>query len=266
MQSASGPTGGPTDSEPAEDETREHADERTSGDLSAALSLLTDVMGELVEEGRKAARELPSLAVRLPIRGLNLALVVAERSRAQRDDLRRRAEAVVGLVQALRGSTHAAVDDEAEQFLAAARDAQAREESGRPADFYDHPGAVVTDLAARAAAGKRASASGAADVADVPAGELPLAGFDNMSLGALRSRLPRLDAAGLRQLLAHERVHGQRAQVVTMLENRLAKVEAGTAPARKAAPRKAAARKANAPDGRKAQAAAEEFGSNSPHP
>jgi hypothetical protein len=56
--------------------------------------------------------------------------------------------------------------------------------------------------------------------------ELPLADFDHMTLGSLRGRLRRLDAPALEQLLAYERAHAHRVAVVTMLENRLAKVGA----------------------------------------
>jgi hypothetical protein len=60
----------------------------------------------------------------------------------------------------------------------------------------------------------------------LPADELPIEDFDHLTLGSLRARLARLDAVELGQLLAYERAHANRANVMTMLENRIAKVRA----------------------------------------
>lgn len=54
--------------------------------------------------------------------------------------------------------------------------------------------------------------------------ELPLDDYDHMTLGSLRARLPRLDAVALVQLLDYERAHAHRLPVLTMLENRIAKL------------------------------------------
>jgi hypothetical protein len=152
------------------------------------------------------------------------------------------------------------------------------------------PGAA-TEVAARA---EQAAESDRVIPGDqLSAAELPLTDFDQLSIGTLRSRLPRLDRDQLVQLLAYERAHADRLQVVTMIENRIAKVEhdaGGTQPAtarpRKATAKKAAAKPAKrakkaasatpggtdldrpvaAPDETSAQEAAEDFGSNSPHP
>jgi hypothetical protein len=54
--------------------------------------------------------------------------------------------------------------------------------------------------------------------------ELPLDDYDHLTIGSLRARLPRLDAIALAQLVDYERVHANRLPVLTLLENRLAKV------------------------------------------
>ncbi|HWL35459.1 MAG TPA: hypothetical protein VNQ77_04635 [Frankiaceae bacterium] len=54
--------------------------------------------------------------------------------------------------------------------------------------------------------------------------ELPLADYDHLTLGSLRARLPKLDAVALVQLLDYERSHAHRLPVLTMLENRIAKI------------------------------------------
>ncbi|HEX8002325.1 MAG TPA: hypothetical protein VF519_06485 [Mycobacteriales bacterium] len=54
--------------------------------------------------------------------------------------------------------------------------------------------------------------------------ELPLEDYDHLTLGSLRARLPKLDAVALVQLRDYERAHAHRLPVLTMLENRLAKI------------------------------------------
>lgn len=54
--------------------------------------------------------------------------------------------------------------------------------------------------------------------------QLPLEDFDHLTLGSLRARLPRLDAVALVQLRDYERAHANRLPVLTMLENRIAKL------------------------------------------
>jgi hypothetical protein len=54
--------------------------------------------------------------------------------------------------------------------------------------------------------------------------ELPLADYDHLTLGSLRARLAKLDVVALVQLRDYERAHGHRLPVLTMLENRIAKV------------------------------------------
>ena len=64
----------------------------------------------------------------------------------------------------------------------------------------------------------------AAPGATLPHDQLPLEDFDHLTLGSLRARLPRLDAVALVQLLDYERTHAHRLPVLTMLENRIAKI------------------------------------------
>jgi hypothetical protein len=59
------------------------------------------------------------------------------------------------------------------------------------------------------------------------AADLPVAGYDELSLASIRARLRYLDAKQLRILLEHEKSASNRADVVTMFERRLAKIESG---------------------------------------
>jgi hypothetical protein len=56
--------------------------------------------------------------------------------------------------------------------------------------------------------------------------DLPVPGFDKVSLPSLRSRLRNLDAAQLRALADYERATANRADVLGMLERRIAKLQA----------------------------------------
>jgi len=64
--------------------------------------------------------------------------------------------------------------------------------------------------------------SGAPDVGSHS--ELPLADYDHMTLGSLRGRLRSLNVAQLVQLRHYEKAHADRLPVVTMLDNRIAKL------------------------------------------
>jgi hypothetical protein len=56
--------------------------------------------------------------------------------------------------------------------------------------------------------------------------DLPVPGYDGLSLPSIRARLRGLDTAQLRLLCEHEKSGANRADVVTMLERRIAKLEA----------------------------------------
>lgn len=58
-----------------------------------------------------------------------------------------------------------------------------------------------------------------------PSAALPIGGYDDLSLPSLRARLRNLGAADLRDLIAHERSHANREDVVAMFERRIVKLE-----------------------------------------
>jgi hypothetical protein len=61
--------------------------------------------------------------------------------------------------------------------------------------------------------------------------DLPLADYDELPLGVLRSRIRSLDIDQLRDVVAHEREHGNRVPVLEVLEARLEELEQGAEPA-----------------------------------
>ena len=58
------------------------------------------------------------------------------------------------------------------------------------------------------------------------AGGAPLPNYGELSVASLRARLRNLDLTQLRQLAAYEKAHAARAEVMTMFERRIVKLEA----------------------------------------
>jgi len=94
--------------------------------------------------------------------------------------------------------------------------------------------ATASPVATPAAAAPAAAAPAVAP-AEAPAPEaaarqggaaaLPVPSYDELSIASLRARLRSLDAAQVRDLLDYERAHASRANVITMFERRIAKLE-----------------------------------------
>ena len=67
----------------------------------------------------------------------------------------------------------------------------------------------------------------AAEPAAAAEAALPVAGYDQLSVASLRARLRVLDVTQVRTLLDYEKAHQNRADMVTMFERRIAKLEQG---------------------------------------
>ena len=64
----------------------------------------------------------------------------------------------------------------------------------------------------------------APEAAPVTAAALPLANYDELSIASLRARLRNLSADQLTVLIAYEKSHADRADVISMFERRIAKL------------------------------------------
>ncbi len=93
---------------------------------------------------------------------------------------------------------------------------------GRTGVVKDHRGPASAQGTAGPPAATSAAANGQA--AAPHAAELPVPNYDGLSLPSLRARLRTLDEAQLTQLVRYERAHAARADVVSMFENRIAKL------------------------------------------
>ena len=80
--------------------------------------------------------------------------------------------------------------------------------------------------AAPAAVPEPAAAAEPVVAAEPAAAAAPLPNYDELSVASLRARLRNLDVAQVRQCAEYERAHAARAEVLTMFERRIARLEA----------------------------------------
>jgi hypothetical protein len=196
---------------------------------------------------------LPRRAQQLPLTAISLGLQAWERSRGLREfALRRGNEALqiaahtplgrllpqqvhdddadaeaARIVADARGATQAAAPKPAPTPTPKAQPAP----KGQPAPKAEPPAAQSE--AAREVGAPGAVAHEVEEIAeklhvDAPASrdDLPIPDFDNISIGSLRARLRALSVEDLVVLRAWEEAHANRLNVITTLDNRIAKVAA----------------------------------------
>lgn len=170
---------------------------------STAIGLLVASLRNAARLPRQAAR-FPMEAARRPVRAarrVTAALPVPEAVRREYDAL---AERGVAAVARLRPPA------------ASQEPAPAAADAGAPGTAAD----VVQQ------AEDRARADGVESGAGLDHDNLPLPDFDHLTLGSLRGRLRRLSLAELIQLRGYELAHANRLPIVSMLDNRIAKLAA----------------------------------------
>jgi hypothetical protein len=119
------------------------------------------------------------------------------------------------------GDTRLSTDDV--EAAVADLTAAAADAASAPAPAQD---VEPVDIVTRAAvAAEEAAADDSLPV--VARDELPIEDFDHVTAGSLRGRLRRLGLPELRTLRTYEQEHGSRLPILTLLENRIAKLEAG---------------------------------------
>jgi hypothetical protein len=97
------------------------------------------------------------------------------------------------------------------------------DEAASPAASAAPAAAAAAPEPAPCAGAGRGRACGAAEPVAAAA---PLPNYDELSVASLRARLRNLDVAQVRQLAEYERAHAARADVLSMFERRIAKLEA----------------------------------------
>jgi hypothetical protein len=217
--------------------------------VAAALGIVPTILD--------SARRLPGKAAQIPVLAVSTALTALETARKEYDELAGRGERLVGR---LRGGSFDVLEDRVEDLV-----------QGTPLatpydvveDVVDDTVAKVTELLDRAASPKSSvkkvqrvetaatpdvvttveAVAAAVDTPEVTAhDDLPLPDYDHMTLGSLRGRLRSLSVEELVRVRDYEKAHAHRLPVVTLLDNRIAKLAADAAAApKKSAPRTKAA-------------------------
>jgi hypothetical protein len=158
------------------------------------------------------------------------------------------APAVAKAGQAVKDTTKRAKDRaEATRAVEAVQDTlpEAEQPKGVPTPKATEPDTTRVDTAATpdvVQAVEQVAGTTPAPSAD----ELPLPDYDHMTLGALRGRLRSLDVPQLVALRAYEKSKADRLPVVTMLDNRIAKLAAGEGTATGNAPAEPSAKASTA--------------------
>ena len=226
-----------------------------SKNVAAALGLLPTVLG--------GVRRLPGKAVQLPVIAVGTALSGLDAARREYDDLAERGERLLGR---LRGISLDELEHKVEDTLlrngsAANAKAAVQEATAQVADQAEAAASVTAAVAKAAApvqetlpvgqpAPARVDSAATPEVVeqvekiahnvDAPLitdhDELPLPDYDHMTLGSLRGRLRSLDMQQLVQLRDYEKSKADRLPVVTMLDNRIAKLSNGESSPTGAAP------------------------------
>jgi hypothetical protein len=214
--------------------------------VAAAIGLVPTVLG--------GVRRRPAKAVQLPVMAVGSALAGVDAARREYDDLADRGEK---LIARLRGTSLDSVEEvgktaaravsningastaNAKQAVQAdAVKAKEREAANKavqqtlegtetpavkPTAPVRHDSAATPDVIEQV---EKIAGNVAAPLITDPS-ELPLADYDHLTLGSLRSRLRSLDMQQLVQLRDYEKSKADRLPVVTMLDNRIAKLANG---------------------------------------
>jgi len=199
--------------------------------MTPPLPLPVRVAAGLVATAVEQARDLPRLALELPVTAVSQALQASMRVQQKVTELAIKGDRVLGVGPPIEDEpAWATFDDDAP----ARRNGRAGDEPTkvttlRSVDLFAAPGPVEPVPAAPAPA--PAPAPGATTPpAPSPApedGPRVLPGYGSLTIPQLRGKLRHLGVDDLRALLAWEQAHGDRPPYVTMLSNRIAAVTEG---------------------------------------
>jgi hypothetical protein len=169
----------------------------------------------LVALGAASLRAAPDLAARIPVRAAGAALVAAERAQHELDALLVRGAELRGTLEGLLAGRLLGppiVEDEPAEVdpfdLLLLGDPVEDDVTEDPVPRS--PLVVVAPTVTAVTA---------------PADGLPVEGFDELSLGVMRAKVRLLGIAELETLLDHERTHGRRDGVLSLLETRIAQLQ-----------------------------------------
>jgi len=221
--------------------------ERLVGKLRGEASELTDeveervgtvVSGPFGESAAERARRFTETAAAGVTGAARTAGDVAQSTGAAlREGAGQAAQAAVSTTESAADAARAAGDaaaDAAEAGASAVQEQLPADEQpkGVPTPKATEPDSTRIDTAASPSVVQAVEAA-SAGVQGVPEhDELPLPDYDHMTLGSLRGRMRSLSVDQLVQVRAYEKAHADRLPIVTMLDNRIAKLatDASAAP------------------------------------
>lgn len=238
--------------DPMHDTESEPMSSRVPTPVAAAIGLVPTVLG--------GVRKLPSKAATFPLLAVSSALTAVESAKKEIDALATRGEKLVGQ---WRGEGFDGLEDRVEDRLSGTRlagpydrvedaledvaakvsgavagvstlarkkpapavpDAEAPKGEPTPPAPTGSPERVETAATPEVVQTVEAVAEQVAVPEATAADELPLPDYDHMTLGSLRGRLRSLTLEQLVQVRDYEKAHAHRLPVVTLLDNRIAKL------------------------------------------
>jgi len=196
--------------------------------MTPPLPLPVRVAAGLVATVVEQARDLPRLALELPVTAVSQALQASMRVQQKVTELAIKGDRVLGVGPPIEDEpAWATFDDDAP----ARRNGRAGDEPTkvttlRSVDLFAAPGPAEPEPATPAPAATNPPAP--APPAPAPEEGPPvLPGYGTLTIPQLRGKLRHLGVDALRALLAWEQTHGDRPPYVTMLSNRIAAVTEG---------------------------------------
>ena len=203
--------------------------------MTPPLPLPVRVAAGLVATAVEQARDLPRLALELPVTAVSQALQASMRVQQKVTELAIKGDRVLGVGPPIEDEpAWATFDDDAP----ARRNGRAGDEPTkvttlRSVDLFAAPGPVEPEPAAAGRTGgrprprPRRATTPPAPPPDPEDGPQVLPGYGSLTIPQLRGKLRHLGVDDLRALLAWEQAHGDRPPYVTMLSNRIAAVTEG---------------------------------------
>jgi hypothetical protein len=185
-------------------------DEQDDTDMSKLPAPVAAALG-LVPTVLDGVRRLPGKAATFPVLAVSSALTVMETARREYDELALRGER---FVEQWRGR----------EEPPAAPDAEAPKSEPTPVQEVSTPTRVDTAATPDVVETVEAVAAQVEAPEVTSHDELPLPDYDHMTLGSLRGRLRSLTVEQLVQVRDYEKAHAHRLPVVTLLDNRIAKL------------------------------------------
>jgi hypothetical protein len=189
-----------------------------------------------VPQVNERVKEAPAHALRAMFAGIGQLMLFTDRLRNRPAEDTAKEDAPVP-AQASAPTTEAPTSEAApakEEAPAAAAEAPAAEAPVAEAPAAEAPVAEAPAAEAPAeteeAEAKAEAPAPAAETpaaTEAPAGEPPLPNYDELTVPSLRARMRNLSVEQLNEVIAYEKAHANRADVVAMFERRIAKLAEG---------------------------------------